>query len=75
MDGPAGQIDNRVNWNGKPSYVAVLRGIETLKRHGISFPVIAVVNRSNVDDPDTFYDFFASLGCANLTSTSKRERD
>jgi uncharacterized protein len=67
IDGNFQQSKNRTYWNGKSSYMDVIRGIQHLKDADIPFGVIAVVSTSNVDDPETFYNFFHELGCKSLS--------
>ena len=66
LDGYEKQNTSRVNWADGPSFSEAMRGIEALKRHGIEFGVIAVVNQHNISDPEGFYQFFLSLGCSQL---------
>lgn len=62
-----GQLNNkRLNWGGKETINASLRGIDLLKKHNISFGVISVVGAHNNLDVKAFYDFFSNLGCRKL---------
>lgn len=52
LDGGAqAQNRGRPMVNGKPSFSALLRGIELLKAGGVSFGGLVVLNRMNIDDP------------------------
>lgn len=66
IDGPKELNVKRVDRAGKPIFDMIMRGIECLKKHTISFGVIAVVNAVNVHDPEGFYQFFVDLGCSRL---------
>lgn len=66
LDGPEHFNRNRLNWAGDPSFDEVIAGVQFLKRHGIDFSVIAVVNEQNIDSPDEMFEFFSRLGCSSL---------
>jgi uncharacterized protein len=66
IDGDRAANAQRVDWRGRETFDATMRGIETLKRRGIPFTVIAVVNEASMRDPRAFYEFFLELGCASL---------
>ena len=53
----------RKNKLGKPSFVKVMNGINLLKKHGVEWNAMAVVNDFNADYPLDFYHFFKELGC------------
>lgn len=64
IDGPQEFHDEyRRNRRGLPSFREVMRGIELLKKHGVEYNAMAVVNDSNMDYPLEFYHFFKSIGC------------
>lgn len=64
IDGPQEFHDEyRRNRRGLPSFREVMRGIELLKKHGVEYNAMAVVNDYNVDYPLEFYRFFKSIGC------------
>lgn len=48
---------------GKPSFERAMRGVTLLRKHGVDFNVLAVVNALNARDPEGFYAFFKSVGC------------
>ncbi|MDR2388170.1 MAG: anaerobic sulfatase-maturation protein [Tannerellaceae bacterium] len=48
--------------DGRPTFHRVMHGVELLKKHGVEFNVMGVVNDYNVDYPLEFYHFFKRLG-------------
>jgi radical SAM protein with 4Fe4S-binding SPASM domain len=62
-DGP-GHLHNlsRPMLGGAPSHEKCLRGMQTLRRHGVRFGTILVLNRSNVGHPEEIADYFVELG-------------
>lgn len=64
IDGPQEFHDEyRRNRQGIPSFYRVMKGIELLKRHGVEYNAMAVVNDYNVDYPIEFYNFFKGIDC------------
>ncbi len=64
VDGPRRFHDRyRKRADGSPSFDDVMRGIGLLKKHGVEFNIMGVVNDCNVDYPLEFYDFFRELDC------------
>ena len=64
IDGPQEFHDEyRRNRQGKPSFVKVMQGINLLKKHGVEWNGMAVVNDYNADYPLEFYRFFKEIGC------------
>lgn len=64
IDGPQEFHDEyRKNRQGRPSFVKVMHGIELLKKHGVEWNAMAVVNDYNADYPLDFYNFFKEIGC------------
>lgn len=64
IDGPQEFHDEyRRNRQGIPFFYKVMKGIEMLKRHGVEYNAMAVVNDYNVDYPVEFYNFFKSIDC------------
>ncbi|MFH1371811.1 MAG: anaerobic sulfatase maturase [Planctomycetota bacterium] len=63
IDGPE-DIHNyyRVDHSGGPTFEAVIRGLELLKKHGVEFNVLACVTRQNVTRPLDTYRFFKEQG-------------
>ena len=67
IDGPQDFHDEyRKNKMGAPSYRKVMQGIELLKKHGVQYNCMAVVNDFNADYPLEFYNFFKEIGCEFL---------
>ena len=64
IDGPQEFHDEyRKNKQGRPSFHKVMQGINLLKKHGVEWNGMAVVNDYNADYPEEFYRFFKDLGC------------
>jgi uncharacterized protein len=64
VDGPQHCHDiYRRDPSGRPSFLQVMRGISLLKKHGVEYNVMGVVNDYNVDYPLEFYEFFKSIDC------------
>lgn len=76
IDGPQEFHDEyRRNRAGLPSFVKVMRGIRLLKKHGVEWNAMAVVNDYNADYPLDFYRFFRDeLDCRYLQFTPVVER-
>jgi len=63
IDGPQEIHDaHRVDKGGKPTFDRVLRGLEFLKKHGVEFNTLTVVNRLNSYQPLEVYRFLKSIG-------------
>jgi uncharacterized protein len=59
LDGPALVHDAyRVDKGGKPTYAAVMAGLELLRRHRVEFNILATVHAANVEHPLEVYRFF-----------------
>lgn len=66
-DGPSQFSDvSRPMLGGQSSNARTLRGMSTLRRHGVPFGVILVLNRANVEHPEEIIDFFADVGVCSL---------
>lgn len=64
IDGPQEFHDEyRRNRQGLPSFYKVMKGIELMKKHGVEYNAMAVVNDYNVEYPLEFYRFFKEIGC------------
>ncbi len=76
IDGPQDFHDEyRRNKGGLPSWHKVMRGIQMLRRHGVEWNALAVVNDYNGDWPLEFYRFFRDeLQCHYLQFTPVVER-
>jgi uncharacterized protein len=67
IDGPQEFHDEyRRTRTGKPTWAKVMRGIRLLKKHGVEWNAMAVVNDFNADYPLDFYHFFKENGCTYL---------
>src|SRR5579863_4885333 len=63
IDGPEPMHDlYRFNKQGKGTWKQVMRGVETLRKHGVEFNVLCVLSQANVEHPKEVYRFFRSLG-------------
>lgn len=75
IDGPQPDHDHyRLTAAGKPSWQKVMQGIKLLKKHGVEWNAMAVVNAYNVNHPLEFYRFFKENGCQFLQFTPIVER-
>jgi uncharacterized protein len=66
IDGPGRANHNRVDWAGRDTYDATMRGIECLKSAGIEFSTICVVDRNSLSMAKELYEFFCELGCHSV---------
>jgi len=55
--GAAAQNKSRPQVNGRPSFPLLMNGIETLKKHGVSFGALVVLNRYNSGPPGELIEF------------------
>ena len=75
IDGPQPDHDRyRLTAAGKPSWKKVMQGIKLLKKHGVEWNAMAVVNAYNANHPLEFYRFFKENGCQFLQFTPIVER-
>lgn len=75
IDGPQPYHDHyRLTAAGKPSWQKVMQGIKLLKKHGVEWNAMAVVNAYNANHPMEFYRFFKENGCQFLQFTPIVER-
>lgn len=75
IDGPQPDHDHyRLTAAGKPSWKKVMQGIKLLKKHGVEWNAMAVVNAYNANHPLEFYRFFKENGCQFLQFTPIVER-
>lgn len=64
IDGPQHCHDRYRRYaDGRPTFMQVMRGINLLKKHGVEFNVMGVVNDYNVEYPIEFYHFFKEIDC------------
>ncbi len=67
VDGPAELHDRyRVDKRQQPTFDKVMRGLELLKKHGVDFNTLTVVNRANSQQPLEVYRFLKSIGSQYL---------
>ena len=67
IDGPRELHDKyRVDRGGAPSFDKVVRGIEFLKKHGVEFNTLTVVQRDNSQHPSEVYRFLKEIGSGFL---------
>ncbi len=63
IDGPRLLHDKyRVDKKQQPSFDAVVRGLNLLKKHGVDFNTLTVVNRANSYQPLAVYEFLKQIG-------------
>jgi uncharacterized protein len=63
IDGPAELHDAyRVDKGGQPTFNKVMRGIEALKKHGVTFNTLTTVHRMNSRHPLEVYRFLRDVG-------------
>lgn len=63
IDGPRELHDTyRVDKKGRPTFDAVVRGLEVLKKHRVEFNTLTVVNRKNSQHPLEVYRFLKGIG-------------
>ncbi len=63
IDGPQHLHDiHRPNKGGQGTFTKVMKGIELLKKHGVDFNTLTVVNSLNCDYPLEIYSFLKSIG-------------
>ncbi len=63
VDGPAKLHDrSRRDAGGLPTHARVLEGIAAMRRHGVAFNVLTLVNSANVKYPEEIYDYLCELG-------------
>jgi len=75
IDGPQEFHDEyRRNKMGQPSFRKVMQGINLLKKHGVEWNALAVVNDFNADYPLDFYNFFKEIECHYIQFTPIVER-
>ena len=67
IDGPEEIHDSfRVDKGGQPTHRLVMRGLDLLKRHGVEFNTLTVVNRKNASIPLEVYRFLKEVGSTYL---------
>jgi uncharacterized protein len=66
IDGPEWANVQRHDRSGRAAYDRIMRGIATLRLHGIDFSAIAVVTPATVRRSDELAEFFETLGCTHV---------
>ena len=67
IDGPEEIHDiYRVDKGGQPTFARVMRGLGILKKHGVEFNTLTVVNRTNSYRPREIYRFLKEIGSKYL---------
>jgi len=66
IDGPRHLTAQRVLRGGSPAYDRIVKGIETLRRHGLPFAALCVVSNPTPGLAEELYGFFLDLGCTVL---------
>lgn len=67
IDGPEEFHDAyRLDKGGQPTFARVLRGLNILKKHGVEFNTLTVVNRKNSYHPQKVYRFLKEIGSKYL---------
>ena len=67
IDGPEEFHDvYRVDKGGQPTFARVMRGLGILKKHGVEFNTLTVVNRKNSYHPRDVYRFLKEIGSKYL---------
>jgi uncharacterized protein len=75
LDGPEHCHDKfRVDQRGSGTFLKTMRGVELLKKYGVDFNILAVVNNYNVNYPLEVYNFFKSIGAHFIQFTPVVER-
>ncbi|WP_087018310.1 anaerobic sulfatase maturase [Thaumasiovibrio subtropicus] len=63
IDGPAKFHDHyRVSRSGATSHEKVMAAISLMKKHGVEFNTLTVLNNENVQHPEEVYDFLVGIG-------------
>ena len=67
IDGPAEIHDAyRVDKGGQPTFTRVMRGLDILKKHGVEFNTLTVINRTNSYHAQKVYRFLKEIGSKYL---------
>lgn len=75
IDGPQEFHDEyRRTASDKPSWQKVMRGIRLLRKHGVEWNAMAVVNNFNAGYPLEFYHFFKEMGAKYIQFAPVVER-
>ncbi len=67
IDGPQFLHDEyRITKNEAPTFDKVMQGINLLKKHGVEWNALSVVNDYNADYPLEYYDFMKKIGATYI---------
>ncbi|WP_341721091.1 cyclophane-forming radical SAM peptide maturase AmcB [Micromonospora sp. FIMYZ51] len=66
VDGPRERNGDRVSRSGRPAYDRIVRGVAALRRHGVPFSALAVVNDPAPGRARELYEYCLDLGCEVL---------
>ncbi|WP_325049904.1 cyclophane-forming radical SAM peptide maturase AmcB [Micromonospora radicis] len=66
VDGPRERNGDRTDRAGRPAYDRIVRGVAALRRHGLPFSALAVVNDPSPGRATELYDYCLDLGCEVL---------
>ncbi|BCJ59232.1 radical SAM/SPASM domain-containing protein [Micromonospora endophytica] len=66
VDGPRDRNSDRVTRSGRPAYDRIVRGVAALRRHGLPFSALAVVNDPAPGRATELYEYCLDLGCEVL---------
>jgi uncharacterized protein len=66
VDGPRARTAARVNRGGAPAYDKIMKGVEALRRNGLTFAALCVVSDPAPGLADELYAYFVDLGCQVL---------
>ena len=67
IDGPEELHDiYRVDKGGQPTFARVMRGLDILKKHGVQFNTLTVINRKNSYRANEVYRFLKQIGSTFL---------
>ncbi len=66
VDGPRERNGDRVTRSGRPAYDRIVRGVAALRRHGVPFSALAVVNDPSPGRATELYEYCLELGCEVL---------
>lgn len=75
IDGPQELHDvYRVDKGDQPTFDRVIRGVETLKRHGVDFNTLTTLHRANAGAPLEVYRFLKEIGSGYMQFIPIAER-
>lgn len=65
IDGPRFANTHRVNWARRPMFDQIVAGVETLRRNGLPFTVLAVITQDTIEHAEEILNFVHDeLGCS-----------